>query len=42
MEIIEHVNGSINGFSSGIATDGTITGIGETLKKYNPDITIWT
>ena len=41
MEIIEQVNGPIHGFCSGIGTGGTITGIGETLKKYNPDITIW-
>ena len=41
MEIIEQVNGPIHGFCSGIGTGGTITGIGETLKKYNPDIKIW-
>ncbi len=41
MEIIEQVNGPIHGFCSGIGTGGTITGIGETLKKYNPDIRIW-
>lgn len=41
MEIIEQVNGPIHGFCSGIGTGGTITGIGETLKKYNPDIMIW-
>lgn len=41
MEIIEQVNRPIHGFCSGIGTGGTITGIGETLKKYNPDITIW-
>lgn len=41
MEIIEQVGGPIHGFCSGIGTGGTITGIGETLKKYNPDITIW-
>lgn len=41
MEIIEQVNGPIHGFCSGIGTGGTVTGIGETLKKYNPDITIW-
>jgi cysteine synthase A len=41
MEIIEQVDGPIHGFCSGIGTGGTITGIGETLKKYNPDITIW-
>lgn len=41
MEIIESVSGPIHGFCSGIGTGGTITGIGETLKKYNPDIEIW-
>ncbi len=41
MEIIEQVGGPIHGFCSGIGTGGTITGIGETLRKYNPDIKIW-
>ncbi|MBQ6624721.1 MAG: cysteine synthase A [Clostridia bacterium] len=41
MEIIEQVNKPIHGFCSGIGTGGTITGIGETLKKYNPDMEIW-
>ncbi len=41
IEIIEQIDGPIHGFCSGIGTGGTITGIGETLKKYNPDITIW-
>lgn len=41
MEIINAVNRPIHGFCSGIGTGGTITGIGETLKKYNPDIEIW-
>ena len=41
MEILEQVNGPIHGFCSGIGTGGTITGIGETLKKANPDMTIW-
>ncbi len=41
MEIIEQVGGAIHGFCSGIGTGGTISGIGETLKKYNPDIEIW-
>ncbi|MBQ8186190.1 MAG: cysteine synthase A [Clostridia bacterium] len=40
-EILEDVNGPIHGFCSGIGTGGTITGIGETLKAANPDITIW-
>jgi len=41
MEIIEQVGKPIHGFCSGIGTGGTITGIGETLKAYNPDIEIW-
>lgn len=41
MEIIEDANKPIHGFCSGIGTGGTITGIGQTLKKYNPDIEIW-
>ncbi len=40
-EILEQVNGPIHGFCSGIGTGGTITGIGETLKAQNPDMTIW-
>ena len=40
-EIIEQVDGEIHGFCSGIGTGGTLTGIGEVLKKYNPDITVW-
>ena len=40
-EIIRQVNGPIHGFWSGIGTGGTITGIGETLKKHNPEMTIW-
>ena len=40
-EILKQVNGPIHGFCSGIGTGGTITGIGETLKRENPDIQIW-
>ena len=40
-EILEDVGRPIHGFCSGIGTGGTITGIGEILKKANPDITIW-
>ena len=41
VEILEQVNRPIHGFCSGIGTGGTITGIGETLKEANPDMTIW-
>lgn len=41
MEILSQVDGPIHGFCSGIGTGGTITGIGETLKEKNPDMTIW-
>ncbi|MBO4617301.1 MAG: cysteine synthase A [Lachnospiraceae bacterium] len=41
LEILEQVAGPIDGFCSGIGTGGTISGIGETLKAQNPDITIW-
>ena len=41
MEIINQVEGAIDGFCSGIGTGGTITGIGETLKAHNPNMTIW-
>ena len=40
-EILEQVGKDIHGFCSGIGTGGTITGIGETLKAANPDMTIW-
>ncbi len=41
VEILRQVDGEIHGFCSGIGTGGTITGIGETLKAKNPNITIW-
>ena len=40
-EILAQVDAPIHGFCSGIGTGGTITGIGETLKEANPDMTIW-
>ena len=40
-EILAQVEGPIHGFCSGIGTGGTISGIGETLKEANPEITIW-
>ncbi len=41
LEILEQVAGPIHGFCSGVGTGGTLSGIGETLKALNPDITIW-
>lgn len=40
-EILAQAGKRIEGFCSGIGTGGTITGIGETLRKANPDMTIW-
>ena len=40
-EILEQVAGPIHGFCSGVGTGGTLSGIGETLKALNPNITIW-
>lgn len=41
LEILEQVEGPIDGFCSGVGTGGTISGIGETLKSQNKDILIW-
>ena len=41
LEILEQVAGPIDGFCSGVGTGGTLTGIGETLKALNPQMTIW-
>lgn len=40
-EILDQVNGDVDGFCSGVGTGGTISGIGEVLKRQNPAITIW-
>lgn len=41
VEIIEQVDGPIDGFCSGVGTGGTISGIGRLLEEHNPHITIW-
>lgn len=41
VEILQQVGKPIHGFCSGIGTGGTITGIGETLKARNPEMTVW-
>lgn len=41
LEIVEDAEGPIHGFCSGIGTGGTISGIGQTLKRLYPDIEIW-
>lgn len=41
LEIMEQVEGNVDGFCSGIGTGGTLSGNGEVLKKHNPDILIW-
>ena len=40
-EILQAVDGPIDGFCSGIGTGGTITGIGQVLREANPQIEIW-
>ncbi len=39
-EIWEDTNGRIDIFVASVGTGGTITGVGEVLKKYNPEIEI--
>lgn len=41
VEILEQVEGPVHGFCSGVGTGGTLSGIGEVLKRQYPDIKIW-
>lgn len=41
LEIAEDAGCHIHGFCSGIGTGGTISGIGQTLRRLYPDIEIW-
>lgn len=41
LEIVEDVEGPIHGFCAGIGTGGTISGIGQVLKKLYPDVMVW-
>lgn len=39
-EILADTDGQVDAFIAGIGTGGTITGVGEVLRKHNPNITI--
>lgn len=41
LEILEQAEGPIDGYCSGFGTGGTITGIGQVLKRENPDLLVW-
>ncbi len=40
VEILEATKGNLDAFVAGVGTGGTITGVGEVLKKHNPDIKV--
>lgn len=39
-EILADTDGQVDALVAGIGTGGTITGVGEVLRKHNPDVTI--
>lgn len=39
-EILEQTGGKLDAFVAGVGTGGTLTGVGEVLKAYNPKITV--
>lgn len=39
-EILNDTDGKVDAFIAGVGTGGTITGVGEVLKKYNPNVKI--
>lgn len=41
LEILAQAEGPIDGYCSGFGTGGTITGIGQILKRENPDLLVW-
>ena len=40
-EIVSDMDGTVDGFCSGVGTGGTISGIGSVLKEHYPEIEIW-
>ena len=40
LEILADTNGDVDIFIAGVGTGGTITGVGEVLKKHNPNVQI--
>lgn len=40
LEILEATGGNLDAFVAGVGTGGTITGVGEVLKKHNPNIKV--